>query len=123
MSQRRPTAATSALSVTSTTALRIKNALPPGGGCIDCQTSSGCFRWSGCRSRYGWRSSDSDRIWRIAVNPHFQVSYFGCVVNRIVTRNARYLIRLQRAHNRGVSRIFVEAAHARMAVQALRVAV
>ena len=75
------------------------------------------------RSRCGWRSRGYDRSWRIAVNPHFQVTYFGSVVNHIVARNTRYLIRLERTHNRGVSRIFVKAAHARMAVQTLQVAV
>ena len=69
------------------------------------------------------RSHGSERSWRIAVNPHFQVTYFGSVVNHIVARNARYLIRSERTHNRGVSRIFVKAAHARMAVQTLQVAV
>jgi hypothetical protein len=125
MSQRRPAAATSTLSVAPATALRIKNALPPDGGGIDCRTSSRCFRRSGWRSRFrcGWRGYSKDRNWRIAVNPHFQVSYFGCVVNRIVAGNARYPIRFERTHNRGMSRILVKAAHARMAVQALRVAV
>ena len=69
------------------------------------------------------RRRGSRRSWRIARNPHFQVAYFGSVVNHIVARNTRYLIRLERTHNRGVSRIFVKAAHARMAVQALQVAV
>jgi hypothetical protein len=44
-------------------------------------------------------------------------------MNHIVTRNTRYLVRLKRAHNRGVGRIFVKGAHARMAVQTLQVAV
>jgi len=44
-------------------------------------------------------------------------------MNHIVARNTRYPIRVERTHNRSVGRIFVKGAHARMAVQALRVAV
>ena len=57
MSQRWPNAATSALSVASTAAVRIENTLPLGGGCIARRTSSSLFRRSGCRSRsrFSWR--------------------------------------------------------------------
>ena len=51
------------------------------------------------------------------------MTHLGSVVNCIVARNTGYLIRLERTHNRSVGRIFVKAAHARMAVQALQVAV
>jgi len=44
-------------------------------------------------------------------------------VNRIVASDARYLICLERIHNRGVGRIFIKGPHARVAVQTLHVAV
>ena len=54
MSQRWPNAATSALSVASTAALRIEKAFPV---CIACRTSRWCFRRSGCCTwlRFSWR--------------------------------------------------------------------
>jgi hypothetical protein len=90
-------------------ALRIKNALPAGGGRIACRTSVGAFDGPAAAAGSAVAGAASaDRSWRSRLSPHFQVSYFGSVVNRIVAtaRNARYLIRHERTHRRHVSWIF-----------------
>ena len=53
------------------------------------------------------------------------MTYFGCVVNHIVatTRNAGYAIRRELTDRRHLLEMLLKVAGARMAVQALQVAV
>ena len=83
MSQRWPEPPTPALSMTSATALRIKNVLPPSGACSVCRTSYGR---SGCRSRFlgRWRTV---RVGQENRNPSKDRSSFRLWFRRGCCRN------------------------------------